>query len=36
LTLTIMLVVALIFVPLVIFYQIWAHRKIAVTINADY
>ncbi|MDR2140322.1 MAG: cytochrome d ubiquinol oxidase subunit II [Deltaproteobacteria bacterium] len=35
-TLTIMLVVALIFVPIVIIYQIWAHRKLAVTINADY
>ncbi|MDR2422718.1 MAG: cytochrome d ubiquinol oxidase subunit II [Deltaproteobacteria bacterium] len=35
-TLTIMLVVALICVPIVIIYQIWAHRKLAVTINADY
>ncbi|MDR1871917.1 MAG: cytochrome d ubiquinol oxidase subunit II [Deltaproteobacteria bacterium] len=35
-TLTIMLVVALICVPIVIAYQIWAHRKLAVTINADY
>ncbi|MDR1084732.1 MAG: cytochrome d ubiquinol oxidase subunit II [Deltaproteobacteria bacterium] len=36
LTLTIMLVVALICVPLVIYYQIWAHKKMAVTIKADY
>jgi cytochrome d ubiquinol oxidase subunit II len=36
LTLTIMLVVALILVPLVVYYQLWAHKKLAVTINADY
>jgi cytochrome d ubiquinol oxidase subunit II len=36
LTLTIMLVVALVFVPLVIYYQIWAHKKLAITLNADY
>jgi cytochrome d ubiquinol oxidase subunit II len=35
-TLTIMLVVALVFVPIVVIYQVWAHRKLAVTINADY
>jgi cytochrome d ubiquinol oxidase subunit II len=34
-TLTIMLVVALIFVPTVIFYQIWAHKKLAVTVKVD-
>jgi cytochrome d ubiquinol oxidase subunit II len=35
-TLTIMLVVALILVPIVIGYQIWAHRKLAIQLNADY
>ncbi|MDR0622186.1 MAG: cytochrome d ubiquinol oxidase subunit II [Deltaproteobacteria bacterium] len=34
-TLTIMLVVALIFVPTVIAYQIWAHKKLAVTVKVD-
>jgi cytochrome d ubiquinol oxidase subunit II len=34
-TLTIMLVVALIFVPTVIAYQIWAHKKMAVTVRVD-
>ncbi|MDR1296371.1 MAG: cytochrome d ubiquinol oxidase subunit II [Deltaproteobacteria bacterium] len=34
-TLTIMLVVALIFVPTVIAYQIWAHKKMAWIIKAD-
>ncbi|MDR0355327.1 MAG: cytochrome d ubiquinol oxidase subunit II [Deltaproteobacteria bacterium] len=34
-TLTIMLVVALIFVPTVICYQIWAHKKLAWVIKAD-
>jgi cytochrome d ubiquinol oxidase subunit II len=35
-TLGIMLVVALIFVPTVIAYQIWAHKKLAWTIKSDY
>ncbi|MDR2406131.1 MAG: cytochrome d ubiquinol oxidase subunit II [Deltaproteobacteria bacterium] len=35
-TLTIMLVVAVIMVPTVIIYQIWAHKKMAWTIKADY
>lgn len=34
-TLTIMLVVALIFVPTVIAYQIWAHKKMAVIVKVD-
>ncbi|MDR1546744.1 MAG: cytochrome d ubiquinol oxidase subunit II [Deltaproteobacteria bacterium] len=34
-TLGIMLVVALIFVPTVIAYQIWAHKKLAWTIKSD-
>jgi cytochrome d ubiquinol oxidase subunit II len=34
-TLTIMLVVAVIFVPTVIAYQIWAHKKMAWTISVD-
>jgi cytochrome d ubiquinol oxidase subunit II len=34
-TLGIMLVVAVIFVPTVIAYQIWAHKKMAVIINVD-
>ncbi|MDR2443271.1 MAG: cytochrome d ubiquinol oxidase subunit II [Deltaproteobacteria bacterium] len=34
-TLTIMLVVAIIFVPTVIAYQIWAHKKMAWIINSD-
>jgi cytochrome d ubiquinol oxidase subunit II len=36
LTLTIMLVVAVIMVPTVIVYQIWAHRKMAWTVKSDY
>lgn len=35
-TLFIMLVVALIFVPLVICYQWWAHRKLAETLDPEY
>jgi cytochrome d ubiquinol oxidase subunit II len=35
LTLTIMLVVAVVFVPLVVYYQIYAHKKLAWTLNAD-
>ncbi|MDR2340708.1 MAG: cytochrome d ubiquinol oxidase subunit II [Deltaproteobacteria bacterium] len=35
-TLTIMLVVAVIMVPTVIIYQIWAHRKMSWPIKADY
>jgi cytochrome d ubiquinol oxidase subunit II len=34
-TLTIMLVVALVFVPIVIAYQIWAHKKLAWIIKSD-
>ncbi|MDR1111780.1 MAG: cytochrome d ubiquinol oxidase subunit II [Deltaproteobacteria bacterium] len=34
-TLTIMLVVAIIFVPTVMAYQIWAHKKMAVPVKAD-
>ncbi|MDR3205264.1 MAG: cytochrome d ubiquinol oxidase subunit II [Deltaproteobacteria bacterium] len=34
-TLTIMLVVALIFVPTVILYQIWAHKKLACVVKTD-
>ncbi|MDR2368899.1 MAG: cytochrome d ubiquinol oxidase subunit II [Deltaproteobacteria bacterium] len=34
-TLGIMLVVAVIFVPTVIAYQIWAHKKLAVTVKVD-
>ncbi|MDR3134978.1 MAG: cytochrome d ubiquinol oxidase subunit II [Deltaproteobacteria bacterium] len=34
-TLTIMLVVAIIFVPTVIIYQIWAHKKMAVIVKAE-
>jgi cytochrome d ubiquinol oxidase subunit II len=36
LTLTIMLVVAVVMVPTVIVYQIWAHKKMAWPIKADY
>jgi cytochrome d ubiquinol oxidase subunit II len=35
-TLGIMLVVALIFVPIVILYQWWAHRRLAYLLNAEY
>lgn len=35
-TLTIMLVVALIFVPIVIFYQWWVHRKLAEKLDPEY
>ncbi|MDR2611723.1 MAG: cytochrome d ubiquinol oxidase subunit II [Deltaproteobacteria bacterium] len=36
LTLGIMLAVAVVFVPTVIGYQIWAHRKLSWTVKADY
>ncbi|MDR1035570.1 MAG: cytochrome d ubiquinol oxidase subunit II [Deltaproteobacteria bacterium] len=36
LTLSIMLAVAVVFVPTVILYQIWAHRKLSWPVKADY
>jgi cytochrome d ubiquinol oxidase subunit II len=35
-TLMIMLCVALVFVPIVILYQWWAHRRLAYRLNAEY
>ena len=35
-TLSIMLAAALVFVPIVILYQWWAHRRLAHTLNAEY